>query len=221
MVDLIIVGAGGFGRELLQYARDAQERDSEIRIKGFLDDEPTRLDESGGDVGVGIVGDTYSYEVREHDRFLVSVGDPALRQTLAERLARRRARFFTLIHPTAYVAATARIGAGCIIGPFANIGSFAQIGEHVLVNLYAAAGHDTRIGAYSAFSPYAVANGGSSVGVKVFFGTHAVVTPSASVGDDCKIAAGAVVYKDVPVGSLASGNPAKAFPLTPASGDRS
>jgi acetyltransferase-like isoleucine patch superfamily enzyme len=66
-------------------------------------------------------------------------------------------------------------------------------------------------------SPYGIANGGSVIGDRVFFGTHAVVTPGKKVGSQSKIAAAAVVYRDVPDLSLASGNPAKTFPVSQAS----
>jgi sugar O-acyltransferase (sialic acid O-acetyltransferase NeuD family) len=218
-MDLIIVGASGFGRELLQYVHDAHKNTDGVRIKGFLDDDPAVLDSIGKVMGVGIVGDTRSYPIEEDDRFIISLGDPGLRRVLADRLARRGARFVSIVHPTAYVAQSARIGDGCIIGPFANVGSYVQLEDHVLLNLYSAAGHDCRIGAFCVFSPYSVANGGSRLDDSVFLGTHAAVTPNVHVGAGSKIAAGAVVYRDVPAQSLAMGNPAKAFPLQQAAKD--
>jgi sugar O-acyltransferase (sialic acid O-acetyltransferase NeuD family) len=212
-MNVIVVGASGFGRELLQYVHDLHKNTPGVTIKGFLDDDPKRLDSVGKVIGVGIVGDTRTYAIQSDDRFIISVGDPGLRQVLAERLARRGARFLSIVHPTAYVAPTARIGLGCIIGPFVNVGSYVELQDHVLLNLYSAAGHDARIGAFCVFSPYSVANGGSRLATGVFLGTHAAVTPNVNVGAASKIAAGAVVYRDVPERSLATGNPAKAFAL--------
>jgi sugar O-acyltransferase (sialic acid O-acetyltransferase NeuD family) len=215
-MDVIIVGASGFGRELVQYVHDAHKSTPGVHIKGFLDDDPTALDAVGKVMGVGIVGDTRTYAIQENDRVIISLGDPGLRRALAERLARRGARFTSIVHPTAYVAPTARIGHGCVIGPFANVGSYVQLEDHVLLNLYSAAGHDAHIGAFCVLSPYSVANGGSRLDNSVFLGTHAAITPKIRVGTGSKIAAGAVVYRDVPEQSLAMGNPAKAFPLNQA-----
>ena len=219
-MNVIVVGASGFGRELLQYVHDAHKSTPGVTIKGFLDDDPARLDSVGKVIGVGIVGDTRTYSIESDDRFIISVGDPGLRQMLAERLARRGARFLSIVHPTAYVAPTARIGQGCIVGPFVNVGSYVELQDHVLLNLYSAAGHDARIGAFCVFSPYSVANGGSSLAARVFLGTHAAVTPNVRVGAGSKVAAGAVVYRDVPERSLATGNPAKAFALDEAASCR-
>jgi sugar O-acyltransferase (sialic acid O-acetyltransferase NeuD family) len=212
-MDVIVVGASGFGRELLQYVNDAHKNTPGVQVKGFLDDDPAKLDSIRKTTGVGIVGDTRTYTIKEQDRFIISLGDPGLRRALAERLARRGARFVSIIHPTAYVAPTARIGDGCIIGPFANVGSYVHLEDHVLLNLYSAAGHDARIGPFCVFSPYSVANGGSQLDESIFLGTHAAITPNVRVGAESKIAAGAVVYRDVPKRSLAAGNPARAFPL--------
>ena len=213
MKEIIVVGASGFGRELAQYVLEISDKQPEIRLKGFLDDNPKIRADGGRILGAGVIGDTRAYAIQENDRFLISLGDPELRQVLAERLAERGAQFFTLTHPTAYVSSSATLGAGCVIGPFASVGSFARLGNHVLVNLYATAGHDTQIGSHTVISPYGIANGGSTVGERVFFGTHAVVTPNKKVGRQCQLAAGAVVYRDVPDFSLATGNPAKNFPL--------
>lgn len=213
MINLVIVGASGFGRELYQYFQDAHGSDPGLCVKGFLDDDESRQHEWEAPHGTKVIGNTSSYEAEPHDRFLISPGDPQIRDMLASRLADRGSEFFTLIHPTAYVAPTARIEPGCIVGPFANVGSYAELGSHVLLNLYSAVGHDTRIGSCSVFSPYAVANGGSIIGRKIFMGSHAVVTPNTKVGDQCKIAAGAVAYHDVPDNSLAAGNPAKPVSL--------
>ena len=210
--DIVIVGASGFGRELAQYVRDAIDDRPDVRLKGFLDDDVSKRTGFGTDDGIGVIGDTHTYEVQASDRFLIGVGDPELRKMMAERLTERGARFFTLIHPRAYVAETAVLGEGCIIAPFANVGSNVQLGDHVLVNLYGSAGHDSHIDSCSVISPYGAVNGGALLDEQVFVGSHAVVTPNLKVGRRSKVAAGAVVYRDVPEHSLASGNPAKTFP---------
>jgi sugar O-acyltransferase (sialic acid O-acetyltransferase NeuD family) len=216
--DIIIVGASGFGRELAEHVLDVAAGQADIRLKGFLDDDPDKQKDMREVPGLRVIGDTVGYAIQDNDRFLIGPGNPDLRKLLSERLAARGGRFFVLSHPRAYVAASASLGAGCIIGPFANVGSNARLGEHVMLNLYATAGHDTQIGSCSVISPYGIANGGSVIGERVLFGTHAVVTPNRKVGDQSHIAAGAVVYRDVPKLTLATGNPAKCFPLGPQTG---
>ena len=68
-MNVIVVGASGFGRELLQYVQDAHGDNPGVRIKGFLDDDPAKA-------GGAIVGDTLTYAIGEEDRFIISLGDP-------------------------------------------------------------------------------------------------------------------------------------------------
>lgn len=97
MKNIIVVGAGGFGRELAEFVLDAAARQSEIRLKGFLDDNPNMKAEIGRFLGVEVIGDTHAYAIQENDQFLISLGDPELRKLLSERLAGRGGKFFTLI----------------------------------------------------------------------------------------------------------------------------
>jgi sugar O-acyltransferase (sialic acid O-acetyltransferase NeuD family) len=209
--EIVVVGASGYGREVFQYVKDAAQHDPNIRAKGLLDDDTALRGQVGGH---DIIGDTHTYAVQEDDRFVISAGSPLARQTLAERLAGRGGRFFTLIHPTAYVAPTARMGVGCIVSPYASIGSNAHVEDHVLLVMYASVAHDCRVGRFCSLSPYSAVAGGGILETRVFIGSHAFVTPMRNVGRDSKIAAGAVVYRDVPERSLATGNPAKILPLS-------
>jgi sugar O-acyltransferase (sialic acid O-acetyltransferase NeuD family) len=210
MNHLVIVGAGGLGREVLQYAREAFA--GQYEIKGFLDDNPKELEQRGYDLGVSILGDTHTYYPEAQDRFLVAIGDPKLRQKLVERLSEHGAQFATLIHPKAYIAPSATIAVGCIISPFATVATFTKLEPHVVLGFYAHVGHDSQVGIYGVLSPYAAVNGGVVLEKRVFLGTHATVTPGLTIGEDVQIAAGSVVYQHVPSHRLVVGNPGKIGP---------
>lgn len=208
---IVIVGAGGFGREVLQYAHDAMRLQPGYTVKGFLDDDPSDLAALGLDLPV--LGGTHHYDFEPSDRALIAVGEPSLRLAMAARLEDSGARFVTLVHPLAYVSEAATLGAGCIVAPFASVGAHAQLGDHSVLTFYASVGHDARIGRGCGFSPHAVANGGAVLGDGVFLGAYAVVNPTRTVGSGSKVAAGAVVYHPVPSDVLAVGNPARPRPL--------
>lgn len=202
--NVVIIGAGGFGREVLQYATDV----GGFEVKGFLDDrDPSEVQLPRG---LPLLGRVADYQPRPGESFLLAVGQPAVRAKIAIRFQSAGARFLTVIHPRAYVASTATVGAGSIIAPFATVGASASVGDLVQVHFYASAAHDTVIGSLSALSPYSVVNGGGRLGEGVFLGTRATVNPQVSVGEYSKVAAGSVVYQDVAERSLVAGNPAKA-----------
>lgn len=208
---IVIVGAGGFGREVLQYLYDAMDHQAGYAVKGFVDDAGPDL--APYDLDVPVLGTTEHVDLAPSDRVIIAIGEPSTRLRIADRLEAMGAQFVTLVHPLAYVSQSAHIGVGCIVAPFASVGAHAQLGDHSVLTFYASAGHDTRIGRACGFSPHAVANGGSVLGDGVFLGAYAVVNPKRSVGEGSKVAAGAVVYHPVPPDTLAVGNPAKPRPL--------
>lgn len=202
MTALIIVGAGGFGRQVLSYALELG-----LDVAGFADDDPHALD--GTDTELSVLGTTESVADRSDHEFVVAVGDPAARRRLARAVTEVGGRLRTLVHPSAVVDRTATIETGCIICPFAMVGTSARVGPNVLVNAHATAAHDAVVGADSVLAPYAALNGHVSLGEGVFVGTHASLLPGVSVGAFAKVSAGAVVHTDVESGSLVAGNPAQ------------
>ncbi len=202
--EVVIIGAGGFSRELLQYVKD----EGRLTVAGFLDDR--HPSEVSVPAGYEVIGTISGYEPHPDQAFVLAIGEPVKRAEIADRFLCQGARFETIIHPLAYVASSSTIGAGSIVAPFASVGASSVVGELVQVHFYASVAHDAVIGRCSALSPYSVVNGGGHLGEAVFLGTRATVNPLKSVGDHSKVAAGSVVYQDVPSWSLAAGNPAKA-----------
>ena len=210
MENIVIVGAGALGREILLMAEDVCRDNSALAIKGFLDRDAKAL--AGFSTPVGIIGDD-DYQIDPDDRLVLAMADPKLRLKLAARFAAKGAKFLTLVHPAAMVTRTATLGEGVTVAPFCHVADCAQVGAYVFLNVYASVGHDARVGAGCFFGPYATVNGFSEVGDGVLLGTHAVVTPSTKVGAGAKVGAGSVVYKPVPPNHLAIGNPAKAHAI--------
>jgi sugar O-acyltransferase (sialic acid O-acetyltransferase NeuD family) len=207
---LYIVGAGGFGREVLTYARDVARATNgqAFRIAGFLDDNPDAL--RGHALEVGVVGALATARPGPDVRFVIALGDPRLRCAVARKLQELgadAASFCSIVHPTAYVAGSLR--AGCVVAPFGFVGPGATLGAHAVLNTYASVGHDAAVGEYAVFSPYAVVNGNVVVETGAFLGTHATVVPGKRLGAWSKLGAGAVALADIEPGALALGNPAK------------
>lgn len=208
---VILVGAGGFGREVLRYVKDAVGNDPRVRLKGFLDDNPNVL--QGFQCELSILGSIRGYRIEAEDHFVMAIGDPLTRAKIIREMEGRGARFITIIHPTAHVASNATIGNGCIVSPFSSIGSDAKIGNHVVLTWYSSLAHDSITHSFVILSPYATANGSVLLEEGVFLGTHATVNPMIRVGAWSKIAAGSVVYRHVAPYCLAMGNPAEARPM--------
>ena len=207
-VDLIIAGAGGFGREVAAYAMDAIAAGRlEAHLLGFIND--TEADPTAFGCPWQVLGSIAKYRPKERDRVIVAIGDPTGRLDVIRRLEAVGARFLTVVHPLAYVATSAVVGAGSVIAPFATIGPHAVLDGHAVINTHVGIGHDCRIGRGTVISPHAVLNGWVVTGEGVLVGSAAAVMPRQTLGDGCRVASGAVVYGDIPPGKLALGNPAR------------
>jgi len=208
MYDIIIIGAGGFGREVYLWAKDSFPKD-QYTIKGFLDDNPRILDNYN--IDISIIGNLDNYEIKNQDRFLFAVGDIDIKKSLIVRFKRRGAKFLTLIHPGAIVANTAKIGEGVIICPFVTISDNVQLNNFVMLNIYSSCGHDAKVGNYCILSPYATLSGFVILEDEVFLGTHSTVIPHKRVGYKSKVSANSVVMRDVPANKMVFGVPGKAI----------
>ena len=206
---IIIVGAGGFGREVLQWARHAWPEHTG-KIIGFLSEDPHALD--GHAATLPILGSPADFEPRPGDGLVLAIGIRGVRRQVAEQLAARGARFLTLIHPTAIVADTAVIGAGTVICPYAVVSDAVRLGRFVLVNYHASLGHDASAGDFAVLSPYATLGGGACVANDVFLGLHASVGPAKRLGAGCVVSSNSVALVDVPADCLVYGVPGRVGP---------
>lgn len=206
MLDIVIVGAGGFGREVYRWAKDSLPG-AQYRVKGFLSSRPEDLDGFG--FKEKILGDDVSYALQENDRFVFAIGSIEAKKRSVERMKARGIKCVTLIHPSAVVASSARLGEGVILCPFALVSDHVVLGDFVIMNFYSSCGHDTKVGKYGMFSPYATANGFVTMDDEVFLGTHATVTGYRRVGVGAKISANSVAMEDVQAGGFVFGVPGK------------
>jgi sugar O-acyltransferase (sialic acid O-acetyltransferase NeuD family) len=207
MKRLLIIGAGGFGREVLNWALDVLPENRNWEVGGFLDANPAVLD--AYDCGFPILDDPLNYVPEDNDRFICAIGHPLTKLRVCRSLNERGAQFITLIHPTAVVGSRCIIGEGCVFCPGAVVTTDVKIGEFVMINLQSTIGHDVIVADGCTLSPHADVNGYASLGEGVFLGTHAVILPGAKIGDYAIVGAGSVVLKNVKAGATVMGVPAK------------
>ncbi len=203
---ILIVGAGGFGREVLAWARDAWPHWQD-RLAGFLSADPEIL--QGHSCDLPVLADPANFTPEPGDALLLAIGVPGTRRAVAEDLASRGGRFLTLVHPSATVVPTATLGPGCIICPHAVISDAAVLGSCVLVNYHASLAHDCKAGDFAVLSPYATLGGSSEIGPDTFLGLHASVAPRITVGGASKITANSCCLHPAPAGSLIHGVPGR------------
>lgn len=208
MQNIIIVGAGRSGRELCCWLEDMLNPAS-MRIGGFLDDTRATAPCLNENYPYPLLGPIDAYDVRKEDAFIIAIAEPVAKLGIAMALRKRGAVFFTLIHPTALLARTARIGTGAIICPFALVSADSVVGDFVTINSYSSIGHDAVIGHGTTLSSHVDITGGVIVEDGVFFGSNASVLPQLHIGSGAKVGAGAIVMRPVEAGATVYAMPAK------------
>jgi sugar O-acyltransferase (sialic acid O-acetyltransferase NeuD family) len=204
---LILIGMGGFGREVLSYAQDANKSGIIDNIEYFLDDnENVNLSPL---YKCNFLGRISGYEVQASDRFIMGIASPLVKRKLYEKFEKYLDQFITLIHPSAVVAKTSIIGRGVVVCPFSLISADVKIKDFVTVNALSSVGHDSVIGKFSTLSGHVDITGQVTVGEDVFFGTGAKVVPRINIGSGSKIGAGCTVMRSVKENTTYFTQPAK------------
>lgn len=209
MNKIYIVGAGGFGRELLWWIKDINKVKPAWEIAGFLDDDLHALDQYECDYKV--VGTIKDWQPKEDEVFALALGSPALKRKIVKLLKVKGAKFASVIHPTAMVSEFAHYGEGFIMFPYAKLSANSTVGDFVTL-LATPIGHDTIIGDYSVISGSCNVVRNVVIGKDVFLAAGACIAQDIHVGDGAYIGLGAVVLKDVKPGTKMFGNPARALP---------
>lgn len=205
---LVIVGAGGFGREIHAWVRTSPEWRERTRIEGvvFIDDRVPSVP-----VRAPIVSTLSNFKPEALDLVICAIGSPEVRQSIVDELRTRSVEFASFIHDRAVVGDDVVVGVGSVICPDVLLTCDVMIGEHVHINAGCMIGHDVSIGDFVTLSSACNLTGGVRVEDRAFLATAVTIIPGVSVGNGAFVGAGSLVLKDVPAGVTVFGNPSKAI----------
>ncbi|MFF6777264.1 acetyltransferase [Streptomyces sp. NPDC012637] len=201
---LVIIGAGGFGRETAQAALAAGRH-----LAGHLDDDPALWGKKVD--GVPVLGGTKLVQELPRADFVVCVGnprDPAARARLVQQLGLPEKRYTTVVHPTAVVSPTSTIGPGTVLLAHTVLTASVRVGRHVAVMPQTVLTHDDQIADFATLASGVRVGGAARIGRGVYLGAGSLVRENLEIGDWSLIGMGAVVLGNVPPGEVWVGNPA-------------
>ena len=210
--DVVIVGAGGHGKVVL----DVLQAAGKYRPVGFLDADPA-LTESYV-AGLPVLGSIHVVSTLRRQgvaKAIVAIGDNRARLHYAALLEEEGIELVNAIHPTAFVSPTATLGKNVAVAAMAAVGTEAKVGDSAIVNTSAVVDHECEVGAGAHVCPSAVLAGRVHVGRGAFVGAGARVIQCRTVGDFAVIGAGAVVIRDVAEMTTVVGVPAKSIRVGP------
>ena len=204
---MVIIGAKGFAKEVLEICYQQQELDNLFFFDNVSTDLPDHL--------YGRFKIIKNYEqltavFKTDNRYILGIGGTILRYKLAEQAKKCGGVLTTLISPFAHIGHFGvTIANGCTIMTGTIITNDVTIKKGVLINLDCTVGHDTTIGNYCELSPSVNISGGCQLGDFCTIGTGAILLPKVKLGTNVTVGAGAVVTKDVDDNALVVGIPAK------------
>ncbi|TFB55269.1 acetyltransferase [Cryobacterium sp. Sr3] len=210
---LIVVGAGGFGRETLDVVEAINRSVSEptFDLLGVVDANPSprnlaRLAARGirylGTEGEWLIAGVCA-------EYLVGIGNPAVRQRVDAAFTSAGLTAATAVHPAATVGSAVTIGEGSIVCVGVQVSTNVSVGRHVHLNANTTIGHDANLNDYVSVNPSATISGEVAVGTGALIGAGAVVLQGITIGAGALVGASSCVVRDVADGTTVMGVPAR------------
>ena len=208
---IVLIGAGGFGREVASIIEVLNSIKPTYELLGFLDD--------GDQYHEGMMINGYPW-LGKHDWILdykdtvvcnCTIGNTKIKGRIQRELTEKGVTFETIVAygGFGYIGPHTEIGPGCVLYGGVTIAVNCKIGAGVLMNQMVNLGHDVEIGDYTTIMPFTGISGDCKIGSEVNIGGHAFIIPGRKVGDRATIAAGSIVFSNVKAGTVVLGNPAK------------
>ncbi|MGE0498021.1 MAG: acetyltransferase [Ramlibacter sp.] len=211
-----IVGAGGFGREVMPLAEHGLQvsngLDQESELVFVVEDQFDIPDKLINNHRVMKLSEFLSAPATER-RYSIAIGDSASRERIANSIPTDLARPFSIYAPNHVSLSGNSVGEGAIFCSFSHVTSNARIGRFFHGNIYSYIAHDCVIGDFVTFAPGVMCNGHVIVEDHAYIGTGVVIKDGTDrpivIGRRAIVGMGAVVTKSVPAGTTVIGNPAR------------
>ena len=210
MKTLVIVGAEGSAREVLDVALAINASEKIFNILGFISDfpPPNARPEYLGAPWLGTIN-KFIAQGGSNVHFVVGVGDPIARRKLSAQLINAGYQPATLVHPSSTQGRQVEIGPGSVICSHASLMNNIVVGSFCLISVNCTIGHDVVLEDFVTVNPLSSISGNVRVETEVLVGAGSTTLQGLNVGRSATIGAGAVVTRNVDPGLTVVGAPAK------------
>ncbi len=210
-----VIGAGGFGREvmpLVECMLKEQLSQSDMQLI-FIDQK-----KHGMLVNQHIVisfEEFFSYPATEKF-FNIAIANYEVRKNIAELMLKKGIHPFRINALNSIDLGNNEIGEGAIFCPFTTVTANAKIGRFFHANIYSYVAHDCIIGDYVTFAPNVHCNGNVIIEDYAYIGTGVMIREGTTdnpiiIGKGAVLGMGSVVTKSIQPYETVVGNPARLF----------
>ncbi|WP_448213554.1 acetyltransferase [Colwellia sp. MEBiC06753] len=210
MKKLVIIGGGGFAKEVIWLANDCG-----YQVVGLLDDNESMHGQSA--LGVNVLGSIRDWQKYGDCEFILAIGSPRIRHLVYRKMiSTGKPVFATLIHPSVIMSGHVSVDKGSIICAGCILTVEITIGQHSILNLSNTVGHETSIGNFVTIAPMAAISGNVVLADFSEVGTGASIRQGLTIAQGGMLGMGGVQTKDIPENTIFAGNPAKPLKSLPA-----
>jgi len=210
MKKIIIIGTSGSSIDILDTIQDINRIAPQYECLGFLDDNAAQHGKEF--LGCKVLGAIHLAKDYPEAYFINGIGSTRTflkKAAILQNTGIPLDKFETIVHPTASVSRSAKLGLGTVIFQNVTITTNVTIGNHVIILPNSVISHDDVIGDYTCIAGGVCISGGVRIGGSCYIGTNSSFIENIVVGNNCLIGMGSTVLKDVEANSVMAGSPAR------------
>lgn len=207
MKDIIVIGAGGVGKETAYLIEQINSYKPTWNMLGFLDDNIKLHNKKIN--GYKVLGEINHIEDFDNVYTVCAIANYEIKRQIINRISKAKAKFANIIHPSVHISSTNILGEGIIIYPSVIMTTNIYIGNHVILSPGCGIGHETVIGDYCSVLWNVSISGNVKVGEGCLLGTGSSIIQNITIGSESVVGAGTLVLKNLPRGCTSVGVPAK------------
>jgi sugar O-acyltransferase (sialic acid O-acetyltransferase NeuD family) len=206
-IKLIIIGAGGFAREVYNLALAINDSSPDtFKTINFAEFDDYHKHDYVDSVKVLKISEC---DVKKY-HFVIGIADPFKKKQILNEL-KSESKFINLISPSSFVSEDIKFGIGVIVMPFCYISCNVKIGNHAHINSHCIIGHDTRIGNFFTSACSVSIAGNNYISDLCYFGMNSCTKQGLSICKNTVVGLNSGVVKDIIVSGTYIGTPAKLF----------
>lgn len=192
MKRILIVGAGGFGKEVVDLIRDI----GGYKVVGFLDDD---IEKKGTLINHIPVLDTTEQLVKYQsvENIAIAIANPIIKKKIYKLSKGMGFHYPNLIHPSVIIGSDVEIGSGNIVCANNILSTEVSLGDFVTINPQCGIGHESSIHSFTTLYWNVNISGNTTVQEGCEAGSKACILQGLQIAKHVIIGAGAVVVRDL------------------------